>query len=136
MRACATLDLHVNICACIYIIFYKRQALLCVFPTMFTTTHRVFHTPELLITICDHSQNRDRIRLARTFRLGFDIAAPQIWKSLESVQPLLMLLAPTVTPGKSSVIIVGLNPHEHRYLVTLLTKIYIAPVGHTSSILP
>ncbi|KAG9126044.1 hypothetical protein FRC07_005131 [Ceratobasidium sp. 392] len=60
------------------------------------SSNRAFNNPELLGIICDHAENTARTLLARTSRLMFGIAAPRIWKSLDSVQPLLMLLSPTV----------------------------------------
>jgi hypothetical protein len=72
---------------------------------MVDNTDRVLRTPELLNVICNHSQNADLIRLARTFGLGFAVAAPKIWKSLESVQPLLMLFAPIVTLLENTTVI-------------------------------
>ncbi|KAG9119036.1 hypothetical protein FRC07_006159 [Ceratobasidium sp. 392] len=58
-----------------------------------TNASRVFHCPELLSNICCYSEKPTLLSLVRTSRSAFDGAVPQIWESLGSVQPLLMLLA-------------------------------------------
>lgn len=65
-------------------------------PTMTTesSAQKVFSTFELLKIICEFSESADNSRIARTSRLAFDAAAPQIWKNLDELQPLLALLAP------------------------------------------
>lgn len=68
-------------------------------PTMTaeSSAQKVFSTFELLKMICEFSEISDNSRIARISRLGFDAAAPQIWKALDGLQPLLALLAPRVT---------------------------------------
>ncbi|KAG8795224.1 hypothetical protein FRC12_016865 [Ceratobasidium sp. 428] len=60
------------------------------------SAHRVFNTPELLDTICNHCTSNDLSRLIRTSRYAFKVVAPRIWKDLKSVQPLLSLLRLTM----------------------------------------
>ncbi|KAG8723248.1 hypothetical protein FRC09_004133 [Ceratobasidium sp. 395] len=61
-----------------------------------TNATRVFNNSALLDMICGHLCRRDLLRLLRTSRPAFNSAAPRIWKTLDSVGPLLMLLSPKV----------------------------------------
>ncbi|KAG8792673.1 hypothetical protein FRC12_005256 [Ceratobasidium sp. 428] len=67
---------------------------------MSTTTHTnansVFSNPILLGGICDNSSNKELLCVMRSSRLGFSTAASRIWRSLDGIEPLLMLLAPTL----------------------------------------
>ncbi|KAG8709395.1 hypothetical protein FRC09_000691 [Ceratobasidium sp. 395] len=63
---------------------------------MHTSASSVFNNSVLLDTICDHSANKELLCAMRTSRLGFNTAAPRVWKHLKDVQPLLMLLAPVL----------------------------------------
>jgi hypothetical protein len=72
-----------------------------------TNATRVFSTPELLDIICDYTQHADCTQLVRTSRLAFNLAAPRIWKTLDTIQPLLMLLDPTTLLGQEDDINVG-----------------------------
>ncbi|KAG8776910.1 hypothetical protein FRC12_000624 [Ceratobasidium sp. 428] len=56
----------------------------------------VFSNPILLGAICDNSGNKELLCMMRTSRLGFSTAASRIWGSLDGIEPLLMLLAPTL----------------------------------------
>ncbi|KAG8795225.1 hypothetical protein FRC12_016866 [Ceratobasidium sp. 428] len=70
-----------------------------------TISSRVFHTPELLGIICGFCAGEDLARLIRTSEYTFKVVVPRIWNNLESVQPLLSLLSPTVVPKG--------DPYEH-----------------------
>ncbi|KAG8795219.1 hypothetical protein FRC12_016860 [Ceratobasidium sp. 428] len=61
-----------------------------------TNATRVFNNSALLDMICGHLCRQDLLCLLRTSRPAFNSAAPRIWKTLDSVGPLLMLLAPKV----------------------------------------
>ncbi|KAG8736877.1 hypothetical protein FRC10_008790 [Ceratobasidium sp. 414] len=67
--------------------------------------NRVFNNHELLGTICTYLTQRDCIQIACSSRLAFGLAAPRIWKTLKSVQPLLMLLSPKVEKKGTDIII-------------------------------
>ncbi|KAG8780886.1 hypothetical protein FRC12_022489 [Ceratobasidium sp. 428] len=58
-------------------------------------TH-VFHNSTLLSTICGYSETKDILCIMRTSRSAFSIAASRIWRSLDGVEPLLMLLTPAL----------------------------------------
>ncbi|KAG8709396.1 hypothetical protein FRC09_000692, partial [Ceratobasidium sp. 395] len=59
-----------------------------------TNGTRVLHNFTLLSTICSYSETKDILCIMRTSRLAFSITASRIWRSLEGVEPLLMLLSP------------------------------------------
>ncbi|KAG8699130.1 hypothetical protein FRC09_006824 [Ceratobasidium sp. 395] len=61
-----------------------------------TNATRILRDSTLLNLICDYSNLEDILRLLRTSRPAFNATAPRIWKTLNSVEPLLMLLAPNV----------------------------------------
>ncbi|KAG8710107.1 hypothetical protein FRC09_000304 [Ceratobasidium sp. 395] len=63
---------------------------------MHTNAHSVLNNLVLLDTICDHSDNAELLCMMRTSRLGFNTAASRVWRDLDSVQPLLMLLTPVL----------------------------------------
>ncbi|KAG8680210.1 hypothetical protein FRC08_016454, partial [Ceratobasidium sp. 394] len=56
----------------------------------------VFNNHELFSIICNYLTLADCVQIARSSRLAFSFAAPRIWNTLKSVQPLLMLLSPKV----------------------------------------
>ncbi|KAG8702328.1 hypothetical protein FRC09_004799, partial [Ceratobasidium sp. 395] len=57
---------------------------------------RILGDSTLLNLICDYSDLNDILRLLRTSRPAFTATAPRVWKTLNSVEPLLMLLTPNV----------------------------------------
>ncbi|KAG8791289.1 hypothetical protein FRC12_009660 [Ceratobasidium sp. 428] len=61
-----------------------------------THAARVFSDSALLNMICNHLCRQDILSLLRTSRPTFNSIAPRIWKTLDSVGPLLMLLTPNV----------------------------------------
>lgn len=67
-----------------------------------SSAQKVFSTFELLKMICEFSESSDNSRIARVSRLAFDAAAPQVWKALDGLQPLLALLGPRVTAYENS----------------------------------
>ncbi|KAG8792683.1 hypothetical protein FRC12_005209 [Ceratobasidium sp. 428] len=62
---------------------------------MHTNAQSVLNNLVLLNTICDHSDNAELLCMMRTSRLGFNTAASRVWRDLNRVEPLLLLLAPT-----------------------------------------
>lgn len=63
----------------------------------FCATVPIFNSPELVDIIFGHAQISDCARLASTSRLVFNAAAPVIWRSLDSIIPLLELLQAEIT---------------------------------------
>ncbi|KAG8723242.1 hypothetical protein FRC09_004127 [Ceratobasidium sp. 395] len=61
-----------------------------------THATRVFSDSALLNIICTHLCRQDILSLLRTSRPTFNSIAPRIWKTLDSVGPLLMLLTPNL----------------------------------------
>ncbi|KAG8767700.1 hypothetical protein FRC12_006107 [Ceratobasidium sp. 428] len=63
---------------------------------MYTNANPVFNNSVFLDIICGYLNKEELLCMLRTSRLCFNAAASRIWRSLDSVKPLIMLLAPTL----------------------------------------
>ncbi|KAG8764333.1 hypothetical protein FRC12_008197, partial [Ceratobasidium sp. 428] len=70
----------------------------------FTNATRLFNDYGFRYGLCDYSDQNTRINIACSSRLGFSTAASRIWRTLESIQPLLMLLDLTIGQPAAGVV--------------------------------